>query len=108
MESGQIPDSDIVASIRSFGKNTAMFGPHRARLRSSLAFRADPLAVEQWSFHFIKVKLPEEMILTGIATQGFGSEWVSKFKLMATTKNGDSYIHFRDVHSAISEKVRTD
>ena len=67
MENGDIPD----ANIESFdNKNSEMFGPQRARLRSSSAYRADPSAVKQSSFHFIKVKLPKEMIITGIVTQG--------------------------------------
>lgn len=35
------------------------------------------------------------MIVSGISTQGFEREWVTKFKLMALIKNRDSYVYFR-------------
>ena len=107
MESGQITDGNIFSSIGSFSNSTNTFGAHRARLRSSSAFRADPLAINENSSNFIGVELNQEMIVTGISTQGFKGEWVTKFKLMALIKNRDSYIYFRGAYDGMTEKVRT-
>ena len=105
MENGNIPDRNIVATTSSFGNNQEMFGAQRARLRSSSGYRADPLVVKQTSFHFIRVTLPKEMIITGIATQGLGAEWVTKYQLMAW-QNQKDFIRFRDIDATILEKVR--
>jgi len=104
MESGQITDGNIFSSIGSFSNSTNTFGAHRARLRSSSAFRADPLAINENSSNFIGVELNQEMIVTGISTQGFKGEWVTKFKLMALIKNRDSYIYFRGAYDSMTEK----
>ena len=105
MESGEIPDRNIVATTSSFSNNREMFGAHRARLRSSSGFRADPSALEQTPFHYISVKLPREMIVTGVATQGLRGEWVTTYTLMAS-QNGESLVPFRDTNDAIIEKVK--
>ena len=106
MESGKIPDSNIVATTRSFGNNRKRFGPPQARLKSPSGYRADPSAVKKTSLHFIEVKLPKEMMVTGIATQGLGGEWVTKYKLMAGQTEKD-YVRFRDVNDAIKVRMLT-
>ena len=106
MENGKIPDHNISASMSSFDNNWEMFGAHQARLKSSSGFRADPSVVEQTSFHYIKVELPKEMIITAIATQGLGEEWVAKYTLMASQK-GEDFVWFRGDNDNITEKVKT-
>ena len=107
MESGNIPDGNIVASTSSFGNDQEMFGAHRARLRSPSGYRADPSAVKKVSFHAITVKLPKAMIVTGIATQGLAGEWVTRYRLMAS-QNENDYVPFRDVNDTKIEKVKKD
>ena len=103
MESGRIPNRNIIATTMSFGNNRERFGAHRARLRSLSGYRADPSARNQT---FIEVKLPKEMIVTGIATQGLGGEWVTKYRLIAG-QNAKDYVPFRDVNDTVLLKVRT-
>jgi len=104
MQSGEIPDRNIVATTRSFDNDREMFGAHQARLNSTSGYRADPFAVKQTLFHFIEVKLSQEMIITGIATKGLGKEWLTKYKLMSGQK-GTGYTRFKDVNDSILEKV---
>ena len=106
MESGEIPNGNIVATTSSFGNDWEMFGAHRARLRSSSGFRSDPSTLEQTPFHFITVKLPREMIVTGVATQGLGEEWVTKYTLMASQNGKPGFVRIRDVNDKLIEKVR--
>ena len=106
MEIGQIPDSNIVASTSIVGNDREIFGAHRARLRSSSGYRADPSAIKKGSFHAIRAKLPKEMIVTGIATQGLAGEWVTKYRLMAG-QNDKDYVPFRDVNDTKIEKVKS-
>lgn len=105
MESGNIPDLNIITSTNSFGNDREMFGAHRARLRSSSGFRADPSALEQTSSHFIEVELAEEMIVTGIATQGLEGEWVTEYTMMAS-QNGKDYLQFRELTNTMKKEVR--
>lgn len=46
------------------------------------------------------------MIITGIATQGFKREWVTKYTMMANQDN--RFVSFRDVDNANPEKVRSE
>ena len=105
MESGNIPDLNIITSTNSFDNDREMFGAHRARLRSSSGFRADPSALEQISSHFIEIELAEEIIVTGIATQGLGGEWVTEYTMMAS-QNGKDYVQFRELNHTMKEAVR--
>lgn len=106
MENGKIPDHNIFASTSSFDNDWEMFGAHQARLRCSSGFRADPSVVEQTSFHYIKVEFPKEMIITAIATQGLGEEWVTEYTLVASQK-GEDFVLFRGDNDNIAEKVKT-
>jgi len=74
METGDIPDSFITATVPGYGGDLTLFGAHRARLNSASGYRADPKALSRArkeSFSpTLLVKLPKEMVVTGIATQG--------------------------------------
>ncbi|CAH3040428.1 unnamed protein product, partial [Porites lobata] len=102
MEDGGITNRSIVASTRSFGNNPERFGPQQARLRWSLGYRADPVEVKETSFHFLMVKLPQEMVITGIATQGLGKEWVTKYELLSR-QHETSFVRFREVNGTVKK-----
>lgn len=103
MENGKISDAEIETKTNSFDANS---GPEKARLRSPTGYRADPEALNRTLLNYILVKLPKEMIITGIATQGLGKEWVKKFELLAD-KNQSELISFKDVvNGTILRKVR--
>jgi len=106
MESGEIPDDNIVATTNIFGNDQEKYGAQRARLRLLSGYRADLSADKERRFHFIKIKLPKETIITGIATQGFEKEWVTKYTMMASQDN--RFVSFRDVDNANPEKVRSE
>lgn len=99
MENGQIPDSKIVATVRSY-QNSPMFGAHHARLNSLSGYRADPSALRKDPSPYISVQLWKEMIITGVATQGLGREWVTKYKMFFTSDDG-TYVYFRDVDTFV-------
>ena len=97
MENGNIPDDNLAATVSSYeGNNSQMFGVHRARLKSSSGYRTHPSALSQDPSPFVVVELPREMIVTGIATQGLGREWVRKYT-MFTADNSGALVSFRDV-----------
>ena len=103
MENGKISDAEIETETNSFDANS---GPEKARLRSPTGYRADPEALNRTLLNYILVKLPKEMIVTGIATQGLGKEWVKKFELLAD-KNQSELISFKDVVNGTTlKKVR--
>ena len=103
MENGKISDAEIETETNSFDANS---GPEKARLRSPTGYRADPEALNRTLLNYILVKLPKEMIITGIATQGLGKEWVKKFELLAD-KNQSELISFKDVVNGTTlRKVR--
>ena len=87
MENGDIPDSKIIATVLSYEEDPTMFGAHRARLNSTSGYRADPNALiqarNQSLSPSILVILPKEMVVTGIATQGLGQEWITKYRMFA-------------------------
>ena len=96
MESGAISDSDLSASP-SFDGDFNTYGPQRARLnRPYYGYRADDSAKsnETW----IIVKLRNETVITGVATQGYGvteaQEWVTKYSLMYST--GNEFFPFKE------------
>lgn len=79
----QIPDNKLMA-LSTFQDDFKQFGPQRGRLHSSSAYRADPRLVSKdglVSGAFIIV-LPQEKIVTAVATQGFRDEWVTKYQLV--------------------------
>lgn len=105
MESGAIPDSDLSASP-SFDGDLNTYGPQRARLnlkrRPYYGYRAEQRSRSDGSAEsnetWIMVKLRNETVITGVATQGYGvteaQEWVTKYTLMYS--NGNEFFPFRE------------
>lgn len=93
MENGDIPDSSIFATVTGYEEDLTLFGAHRARLNSSSGYRTDPKALSharnQSRSPFLSVSLPKEMVVTGIATQGLGQEWITKYRMFAADDAGN-------------------
>lgn len=93
MENGDIPDSSIFAPVTGYEEDLTLFGAHRARLNSSSGYRTDPKALSharnQSLSIFLLVSLPKEMVVTGIATQGLGQEWITKYRMFAADDAGN-------------------
>ena len=93
LQSGDITDQELLA-MSTFKKNFEQFGPQRGRLNLSSAYRADPQSINKdtrFSGAFI-IELPKEKIVTGVATQGFGGEWVTKYRMIFSPGNGDPLV----------------
>ena len=92
MENGKIPDSNITATVTGHEDDPTLFAASRARLNSSSGYRADPKALNQASNQSrspsLLVFLPEEMVVTGIATRGLGQEWITKYTMFAVDDAG--------------------
>lgn len=80
---GRIRDDQMSASS-AYDNAFETFGAHRARLNLTTwpaGYRANIDALDD--FTWIKIKLDQDMVITGIATQGYGnasfSEWVSSY-----------------------------
>ena len=105
MESGAIPDSDLSASP-SFDGDPNTYGPQRARLNLKespyYGYRAERRSRSGGSAQpnetWIKVKLQNETVITGVSTQGYGvteaQEWVTKYTLIYST--GNEFLPFRE------------
>lgn len=93
MQNGRIPDGNIIATVIGYQKDPTAFGADRARLNSKSGYRADPetlRALNQSLSPSILVTLPKEMVVTGIATQGLGQEWITKYGMFAKD-DADTY-----------------
>ena len=92
MVNGDIPDSNIIAAVTSYQEDSTLFGARRARLNSSSGYRADlkalSQAIDQELSPFLLVILPKEMVVTGIATQGLGQEWITKYTMYTADDAG--------------------
>ena len=82
MENNYIRDSQIFGGF-AYNGDYSRYGAQNARLHNSYGFRADP-SVKTHS-NMIGIDLDEDMVITGIATQGYGDssvvEWVKSFNL---------------------------
>ena len=106
MENRDIPDSNIIATVTGYEDDPTLFGAHQARLNSSSGYRADPKALSharnQSRSPFLLVILPKEMVVTGIATQGLGKEWITKYRMFADDAAGTyTPIKVRRPHDSI-------
>lgn len=104
---GRIDDSQLTAT--SFYNNDFMtFGPHRARLnRTSFpGYRADPTKA---SFSWMTVEIGRIVVVTAIATQGYGkeevSEWVTSYILQYS--QGSQYTFFRNADGGTQVRAST-
>lgn len=89
MEDYSIEDYQIFGGT-SYDGDYARYGSQNARLHSSFGYRAEPSA--DTARDIIVITLNEEMVITGIATQGYGGpgnlEWVTGFYLLYTSFEG--------------------
>jgi len=89
MEDYSIEDYQIFGST-AYDGDYVSYGSQNARLHSSFGYRAEPSA--DTARDIIVITLNEEMVITGIATQGYGGpgvlEWVTGFYLLNTSFEG--------------------
>ena len=97
MASGEIRNEQITVSS-AFNNDYSTFGAHRARLNLTSwppGYRADSKQDTGW----IKVELEKKMVITAIATQGYGDssveEWISRYMVMFS--NGGDFMYFKDL-----------
>lgn len=101
MASAKIRNEQITVPS-AYNNDFSTFGPHRARLNLTSwppGYRADPNQGSGW----IKVELGKKMVITAIATQGFGDdsveEWISQYMVMYS--NGGDYTYFKDLKGVL-------
>ena len=111
IENGLISDEQLSA-FSSFNNDSSTYGVHRARLKISSwppgyrALKRDHYITLPW----IRIDLEKEMVVTGIATQGYGdssvAEWVTSFKLMyADQLNFDFFLESNGIPQ-VSKSLR--
>ena len=87
MEDNRIRNSQVTGGFAYDGDN-ANFGSQNARLHHPRGFRADPKMFPP-SANTIGIHFAEERVITAIATQGYGGEWVTSFNVFYTDSLGD-------------------
>ena len=99
LANGLIKDEQF-SSFSAYKDDFATYGGHRARLNLMAwppGYRARSNSERP---PWIKIDLRKELVITGIATQGYGeasvAEWVTSYRLMYTTKKDFDY--FNDIH----------
>ena len=90
MEDNKIKNSQIIGGF-AYNGDYANFGSQNARLHNSRCYRGDPKASPSSSV--IGINFGEEMVITAIATQGFGGsgvdEWVTSFNVFYKDSKGN-------------------
>lgn len=93
---GTIKDNNLTAPS-AFDDDFKTYGPHRARLNLTSwppGYRANP---EQAATAWLKVEIGHVVVLTAIATQGYGNEptaeWLTSYMLLY--RQGLDYTFFR-------------
>ena len=83
MENHTINDSQIFGGS-AYNSDYSMYGAQNARLHSSWGYRSDPTV--KIKANMIGIDLRKEMVITAIATQGYGdpivAEWVDSFNVI--------------------------
>ena len=107
---GRIRDISFEAPT-AFNNNFQAFGPQRARLGLQTwapGYRADPKDTRP---NWIRVDFDQEMVVTAIATQGYGdphaSEWVESFMLLYRKRMG-SIDYFKNSKGEIQVSSATE
>ena len=100
LKNGLVKDEQF-SSFSAYNDDFATYGAHRARLNLTTwpqGYRARYKFSEKPPW--IKIDLRKELVITGIATQGYGdpsvAEWVTSYRLMYADKQGFHY--FKDNH----------
>ncbi|CAH3172071.1 unnamed protein product, partial [Porites evermanni] len=95
---GRIKNSQLHASS-AFHNDFNTFGPHRARLNITSWPQGYRSATDQLSSSWFKVEIGRIMVITGIATQGYGdvsvNEWLTAYILLYSQGKED-YTFFRE------------
>ena len=102
VENGLIIRDEQLSAFSAYNNDSSRFGAHRARLRITTwppGYRADKSrSADEDEFHWIRIDLEREQIVTGIATQGYGDasvpEWVKSYRLMYAS--GREFAYFVD------------
>ncbi|KXJ20935.1 Coagulation factor VIII [Exaiptasia diaphana] len=98
MQNRDIPDTSLLSGP-AYNNDNLNYGAHHARLMSPNGYRADVNALnDSW----ISVDFKREVVVTGIATQGYGNitaqEWVTQFVLLYSN-GGDVLKPFRNLET---------
>lgn len=105
-------DESLKAST-TFNRDFQTFGPQRARLSLQTwapGYRADPAQAHR---HWFRVDLARDIVITAIATQGYGepavAEWVTSFMLLYKREHGlTDYFRNTEHQIQVSEIVLND
>ena len=86
-----------MSSSSAYDDDFATFGAHRARLNLT-SWPAGYRANKEKSdfFPWLKINLDQDMVITGIATQGFGNvslnEWVTNYMVFYDKRGADETV----------------
>ena len=108
MERQTIRNSQIFGGSE-YNNDHSKYGSQNARLHNPLGYRADPSASVQ--SNMIGIRLEEDMVITTIATQGYGdpgvSEWVTSFNVFYQNSFGHNHPVKRTDGKALVRVKRT-
>ena len=101
---GRIQDYQLDASS-TYDNEFKTYGPQRARLNMTSwppGFRSAPDKADSAWF---KVEIGQIIVITGIATQGYGdtsvSEWLSSYILLYSKGDDDHFSYFMDTNGEL-------
>ena len=86
MEDNRINNSQITGGF-AYNSDKENYGSQNARLHHPRGFRAQPKTFPP-SANTIGIHFVEEKVITAIATQGNGGEWVTSFNVFYTDSLG--------------------
>jgi len=103
---GRIKDFQLIA-LSAYDNDFKRFGPHRARLNMTSwppGYRADP---SQAATSWMRVEIQRIVVVTAIATQGYGDEeeWLTSYMLLYS--QGSEYTFFRDADGKSQVRAST-
>ena len=108
MEDNRIENAQVTGGF-PYNGDKANFGSQNARLHHPRGFRAEPNSF-LLSANTIGIHFPEEKVITAIATQGYGDEWVTSFNVFYTDSLGNQQ-SVKDIEGKLLvrnlKKVRT-
>lgn len=106
MGDNRINNSQVTGGF-AYNGDKENFGSQNARLHHPRGFRAEPKTFSP-SANTIGIHFVEEKVVTAIATQGYGSEWVTSFNVFYTDSLGNQQ-SVKDIEGKllVSNKVRT-
>jgi len=106
LENGVIKDEQLSASS-VYKNDSSTFGAQRARLNLRSwppGYRANNDMAHSHTHPWISVKLGRKLIVTGIATQGYGepsvAEWITSYRVMYAADKLD-YAYFVDLNGDV-------